>query len=98
MDPSTTVSRPSGRYCAELKPTLARYWYHPVTGTTIVGEMEGTDVGNQLGETDTGFAVGMKVGMEVGASVGDEDVVGANVGLAVEYKWERRKELELVRR
>ena len=48
--PLVMVLRPSGRYCAEIKPTLAWYWYQPVTDTTMVGAMEGAEVVTKLGE------------------------------------------------
>ena len=80
VPPSTIVLRPSGRYCAELKPTLATYLYQPVTNTAIVGSMEGVDVGITLGINDVGLAVGMKLGLE---GYVDGVTVGRGVGLAV---------------
>ena len=65
MPPATIVLSPSGRYCAELKPILAWYWYQPVTNTAIVGATEGAAVGIKLGNTVVGFVVGIVVGKEV---------------------------------
>ena len=65
VPPSTIVLRPSGRYCAELKPTLATYLYQPVTKTAIVGAMVGVDDGIKLGENVVGLVVWRKVGVEV---------------------------------
>lgn len=62
MLPATIVLRPSGRYCAELKPILALYWYQPVTGIKIVGSLEGRPVEGM----NVGVLVGATVGLEVG--------------------------------
>ena len=80
--------RPSGRYCAELKPTLAWYWYQPVTDTTMVGAMEGAEVVSKLGDTDLGFMLGVEVGVEVGMQVGEMlgKVLGTSVGVEVSSK------------
>ena len=83
--PLVMVLRPSGRYCAELKPTLAWYWYQPVTDTTMVGEMEGAEVKAKLGGT---FPIGIEVGVEVDMQVGEMlgKAVGTSVGVEVSSK------------